>query len=108
MQKIVINQCHGGFSISKAAAEFMAARGNAQAAAELAKGRSFYGYGFVLDKDGYDRKDPDLIAAVEALGKDASGNLASLKIVEVPDDVEWVIQEYDGAEWVAEKHRIWE
>jgi len=31
-----------------------------------------------------------------------------LKVVEIPDDVEWNVQEYDGNEWVAEKHRIWE
>ena len=27
--------------------------------------------------------------------------------VEIPDDVEWQIEEYDGSEWIAEKHRIW-
>lgn len=37
----------------------------------------------------------------------ASGGFASLKIVEIPDDVEWEICEYDGLEWVAEKHRKW-
>ena len=32
---------------------------------------------------------------------------ANHKIVEIPADVEWQIQEYDGMEWVAEKHRTW-
>jgi len=49
------------------------------------------------------RNDPFLIQAVEE-----AGNEASVKIVEIPDDVEWVIEEYDGAEWVSEKHRIWD
>jgi hypothetical protein len=31
-----------------------------------------------------------------------------LLIVEVPADVDWYIEEYDGLEWVAEKHRTWE
>jgi hypothetical protein len=38
----------------------------------------------------------------------ANGAHANLKIVEVPPDVEWQIEEYDGNEWVAEKHRTWQ
>jgi len=30
-----------------------------------------------------------------------------LKIVEIPDDVDWEINEDDGSEWIAEKHRTW-
>jgi hypothetical protein len=26
----------------------------------------------------------------------------------VPDGVLWDVCEYDGLEWVAEKHRVWE
>jgi hypothetical protein len=54
-----------------------------------------------------DRTDPDLVAVVQELGKEAEGSCAELKIVEIPDDVEWQIEEYDGSEWVAEKHRTW-
>lgn len=32
---------------------------------------------------------------------------ADLKIVEIPPDVDWEINEYDGVEWVAETHRTW-
>jgi hypothetical protein len=53
------------------------------------------------------RDDPDLIAVVEELGEKADGSCASLKIVEIPDGVEWQIEEYDGNEWVAEVHRTW-
>jgi hypothetical protein len=28
-------------------------------------------------------------------------------VIEIPDDVEWEVEEYDGLEWVAEKHRTW-
>jgi hypothetical protein len=54
------------------------------------------------------RDDSVLVQVVEELGKEANGRFASLKVVEIPDDVEWEIQEYDGLEWVSEKHRTWE
>ena len=53
------------------------------------------------------RDDPDLVAVVEKLGEEAFGNYASLKVVEIPDDVKWFIDEYDGAEHIAEEHRTW-
>ena len=53
------------------------------------------------------RNDPVLVQVVEELGRNADGRHAELKIVEIPDDVEWQIDEYDGLEWVAEKHRTW-
>ena len=53
------------------------------------------------------RDDPTLVQVVEELGADASGRYADLEIVEIPDDVAWQIEEYDGYEHVAEKHRIW-
>ena len=32
---------------------------------------------------------------------------AQLKIVEIPDDVKWIVEEYDGIELIAEVHRTW-
>ena len=54
------------------------------------------------------RDDPDLVAVVEELGNQADGRHAELKVVDIPDDVNWYIEEYDGCEWVAERHRTWE
>lgn len=53
------------------------------------------------------RDDPDLVAIVEELGQAAWGAHAALKVVEVPDGVQWQIEEYDGVEWVSETHRTW-
>ena len=53
------------------------------------------------------RDDPLLVQVVEELGKAADNRYSELKIVEIPDDVEWQIDEYDGSDWVAEKHRTW-
>jgi hypothetical protein len=61
-----------------------------------------------LDDKEIPRNDLDLVETIETLGSDeASGRFANLKVVEIPDDVEWTIDEYDGLEWVAEKHRTW-
>lgn len=54
-----------------------------------------------------DRTDPLLIQVVEELGKLANGCCAELKIVDIPDGVEWEIDEYDGNEHIAEKHQTW-
>lgn len=53
------------------------------------------------------RDDPILVQVVEELGDAASGRYSKLKVVEIPDDIEWIIDDYDGVEWVAERHRTW-
>lgn len=53
------------------------------------------------------RDDPFLVATVLELGEKSYGSHAELKVVEVPSDVDWIIEEYDGKEWIAEKHRTW-
>ena len=93
MIKVVINACHGGFGLSAEALNKYRALG-------------------ITDPDFYSRNiprdDEHLIAVVELMGSAADGEYAELKIVEVPDDVNWYVEEYDGKEWVAERHRTWE
>ena len=59
------------------------------------------------DHDRQNRNCSVLIKVVKKMGKKSWGKHAELKIVEVPDGVEWEIEEYDGSEWISEKHRIW-
>jgi hypothetical protein len=65
---------------------------------------------FYADQD-VKRDDPILIEIIEKIGLQAAGGgFSKLKIIQIPDDVPsdgWVIMDYDGMEWVAEKHRIW-
>ena len=93
MTKIVINACHGGFGLSAEA---------------LNKYRELG----ITDPNFYSRNiprdDAHLIAVVELMGTEANNRFSELKIVEIPDDVNWYIEEYDGCEWVAERHRTWE
>ncbi len=53
------------------------------------------------------RTHPLLIKAVEELGDAASGRHAKLAVIEIPDGIEWEIDEYDGQESVSETHRVW-
>lgn len=94
MPKVVINASYGGFCLSnEALARIQELKGCASESKFLKELR---------------RDDRDLVTVVEEMQKKACGRWSELKIVEVPDDVEWEIQEYDGYEWVAEKHRTWQ
>jgi len=90
--KVAINSCYGGFGLSKEAYKFLKLEWDG------------YGYDYCDKKK---RNAPELIKCIETLGKKASGCFAELKIVEIPDDIEYIIEEYDGVEWIAEKHRTW-
>ena len=109
--KIVLNKCFGGFSISKEACEYMAEMGCERAKKELeefenSKDDIFYGYGYVKGmNDGYDRTSEYLVKAVEELGNKASGGCASLEVIDIPDGINYYIDEYDGIESVHEQHR---
>ena len=55
------------------------------------------------------RDDEDLVAVVEELGANSWGEFTTLKVVEIPNNVEWeIIEEYgDGEEYITEKRRTW-
>lgn len=60
-----------------------------------------------LDSRPDDRADPDLIKVIESLGDKANGQCAKLEVVEIPDGTDYEVEEYDGREWIAEKHATW-
>jgi hypothetical protein len=91
--KVVINGCFGGFGLSDAALDEYKSRSD------------------ITDPDFYyydiPRDCPVLVAMVEEQGTAINGAFSDLKVVEIPDDVNWYIEEYDGREHVAERHRSW-
>ena len=97
MRKVVINNCYGGFGLSPTAVKAWIDR----------KGVDAEAYDPYSLDGGISRDDPVLVQIVEEMGQDAAGKHAVLKIVHIPDDVDWMVCGYDGAEWVAEKHRTW-
>lgn len=105
--KVVINKCFGGFSVSDAVMEKLGFP-----LTKEDRGRNWHSLensDFGIESPDYNayRSDPRLVAAVEELGAEADGKYAELQAIEIPDGVEFVIEEYDGNEWVAEKHRTW-
>lgn len=54
-----------------------------------------------------ERNDKFLVQVVEKLGNKANGYFAELKVIEIPDGIEYEIKEYDGMESVHELHRSW-
>ena len=89
--KVCINRCYGGFGLSDEG---------------LRRYNEITGYNKTYGGD-VERDDPYLIHVVEELGEKSWGVCSKLEIIEIPDDVEWTIEEYDGREWVAEVHRTW-
>lgn len=90
--KILINNCYGGFHFSEEFAQEYINR-----------------TGVDIDLYSYDlRSDAMIISLFEEFGSErSSGGYSRLKLIEIPDDVEYTVEEYDGIEWIAEVHRTW-
>lgn len=61
---------------------------------------------FDINNDDASRTDPVLIDVIEKYGDANVHGGHAPTVVEVPDGVEWMIEEYDGFETLHEKHRI--
>lgn len=83
--KLVINTCHGGFSLSAKAIEL---------GKQLAPECDWDTYSYPA------RNHPALIHVVETLGEAANGMCAELTIVDIPKGEHYEIAEYDGLESV--------
>ena len=99
-RKIVINVCYGGFSLSDIVKDLYNA-----STKDIPKNERWF------IEDEVERDDPILIEIIERVGLiESAGPLCELQFVEVPDDLPsggFVIMDYDGKEWIAEKHREW-
>ncbi len=90
--KVVVNRTFGGFKIPE----------------KLVKPLGWYCVYFKGNDDpAYDeRTAPDLIEALEEMVHSGE-KIWPLEIVEIPDGIEWYIEDYDGKETIHEKHRVW-
>lgn len=116
--KVVINKCYGGFGLSHAAIlRYAELKGIVLYYDDddyfinyytiPAEHRTNKNHGYWYANSQIKRSDPELIQVIEELGVRANSQFADLSIVEIPDDIEYSINEYDGIEWVAEAHRTW-
>ena len=132
--KVVINSGIGGFGLSRKAFERLIELGMTiteldsmgqpiDKNADIWKMDNCKNYNHTLDmveyvtvfefvgnsqNDSKIRSNPLVIRVVEELGIEANDRHATLKIVEIPDNVEYIICADDtGEEWIAERHRTW-
>ena len=114
--KVVINSDYGGFGLSQQAMQYIADRKGWHYHIEdngagwwhtppNSHENAVFGHQ-IWDVD-IPRTDPDLVECVEELRDNSWGYNAELKVVSIPDNIYWHIQDYDGKEWVAEDHRVW-
>jgi len=90
--EVVINICFGGFGLSDDAMELYKTRKNI--VGKL--------YPFEIP-----RNDPVFVDIVKELDEKVNSRYSELKVISIPDDIEYTIEEFDGKEWVAEIHRTW-
>jgi hypothetical protein len=126
--KVVINSCFGGFSLSlEGQIEWAQRKGysyivdsvyedSIDKCVHLTDASTYLDgtlnewystdYGSTLIYD-IPRTDPVLVSMVLEDGPKYSGTSADLTVVNIPDDIRWHIEDYDGRETVAENHRTW-
>lgn len=89
--KIVINKCYGGWRLSE----------ECEKALGYEKNQSC----FSVDQL---RTNKELIRLMETRGTFwCSGFCSRLAVVDIPDNIEYEIYNYDGSESIHEKHRVW-
>ena len=99
--KVVINTCYGGFGVSREALHRLRELGEETALKENYM-RFHESYCDEIPRD-----SSLLIQVIGELCDAANGSLARLTVVDIPDGIEWEIEDYDGWEKVVEKHRSW-
>lgn len=113
VQKVVYNSRHGGYGVDEEAVKWMREQGDEDAKEATLTGE-YYDDGsgprdsYLDNISSIPRTNELLVALVEGeadYGGKVSGSHASLRVAEVPDGVDWVIDQYDGKETVKEKYR---
>jgi len=117
MVKVAINKCFGGFDLSDEAHERLIELGvefhktwdTVKSGKLYVKASNLIHFGKYHSNfsDYENRTNPLLIQVIEELGEKANGRFGQIEIVEIPDDIEWEIDDYDGVETIHGAHRSW-
>lgn len=135
--KVILNKCYGGFSVSHEGYMLYAKKNGLKIYAydrrltnpctyrriktcEDNFGITYFlrDYGETVDEKNINwddmiylstdfREDNSLVEVVEELGEKASGKFGRLVVVEIPDGMDYVIDDYDGFETLHENVRVW-
>lgn len=119
--KVVINSCYGGFSLSDKAMQLYCDKKGIKVYPEHETCGSTLFYlkspeerkesneedDNIIWSSDIKRNDSTLVEVVKELGRKANGTYAKLKIVNIPDDISWEVDEYSGMESIEELHRSW-
>lgn len=110
--KIVVNRCFGGFGLSDDAILFYGKLAGINLIEDQDPDYPWLSFWKTSDNVNFFdfdivRTDSNLVQVVEQLGEKSFGKYAKLEVVEIPDDIEWSIREYDGYETIEEAHRSW-
>ena len=92
--KVVINRCHGGFSLSTEAVRYAKSMAPEGSLWHSVSER----FGFIDDEE-IARHDPILLKVVEDLGESASGECSELCVVTINSNM-YRVTEYDGLEGI--------
>lgn len=116
IRRVVINNQYGGFGLTyQAQIEYLTRAGVEYQLKDREDRHSNLTHGpYIVLPNGehwnhkqVERDDPVLVELVQEWGQKAASDFCHFKIVKIPGDVSWIIDEYDGLEWVAEQHRKW-
>ena len=136
-RKIVVNRCYGGFGLSEKCVLLYAKKKGLQIYVDHdARHRYWltpriYRTDILSSQEWYDatweerdasiekermavfneykikRDDKFLIEAIGELGVELAGDDTTLEIVEIPEDIDWEIDDCSGHEKVYDKNRVW-
>lgn len=112
---VVINTCYGSFGMSHTARlRYLELTGKKFTLVDresrdstLKQGPKILVGGAIWHDDKIRRDDELLVGVVQELQEESWGPWSELKVVKIPGDVDWFIDQYDGKEFIRERHRMW-
>lgn len=92
--RVVLNRCFGCFQLSDEATQWLGSYLEPYEIINIPYAEEM-------------RCNPHVINCVESLGAAAESDYSHFEIIEIPDNIDWYIEDNDGFEEVHEMHRFW-
>lgn len=106
--KVVINICYGGFALSQKAIDRLAELGSNYVVGYVdTDGNAVNDFSYIHFYSHEFRTDEKVIQAVMELGEESWNEFSELKIIDIPDDINWEFEDDNGKEEIREVSRRW-